>query len=193
MIIKGYTIKEHANLRGANLRGADLQGADLREANLREANLREADLREADLQGANLREADLRGAYLWGANLWGADLRGADLRGVDLRGVDLREAVIDYSICPQEGSFIAYKKTSKGVIKIEIPSDALRTSCISSRKCRASYIRVLEGWGMSPTHDNKCYYYPGGIVRAHKFNPDPAFECTGGIHFFMSKEEAKRW
>ena len=42
--------------------------------------------------------------------------------GADLRDVDL------------EGAFPAYKKTTCGIVVLEIPADARRTSCLSSRK-----------------------------------------------------------
>ena len=63
---------------------------------------------------ANLVGADLGGADLAMADLRAADLHGADLRGADLRGADLRGANISMSIaCPEEGSFIGFKKSSR--------------------------------------------------------------------------------
>ena len=110
--------------------------ADLYRAELYGANLREADLRGADLYGANLREADLRGAELYGANLREADLYGADLRGADLYGANLYGAYLTGAenlnlpiACPEEGSFIGFKKCrNELIVKLEIPADALRCS-----------------------------------------------------------------
>ena len=92
-------------------------------------------------------------------------------------------------------SLYAYKKTTKGVIKIQIPAKAKRTSCIQSRKCRAEYVKVISGegcGGKSPTKGNLTYN-KGDIVRAEKYNDDPRLECTDGIHFFVTKEEAEQW
>ena len=203
-----------ADLREANLRGADFRKADLRGANLREANLRGANLREANLRGANLRKANIRGADLWGANLrgadfWGADLwranlreanlRGADLREANLRGAnlweaDLREAKLpDFQICPEEGSFIAWKKLDTGICKLLIPEDAKRTSCLINRKCRASHAKDLEGNGRSKTVNSKLEYREGNMVYADKFCDDIRLDCSHGIHFFMTRKEAEEW
>jgi len=182
-----------ADLQGANLQGANLQGANLRRANLWGADLQGADLQGANLQGANLRRANLQGANLWRANLWGADLQGADLQGADLQGANLPA----FQIVPSEGSFIAWKKTTKGVIRIQIPASAQRTSSLVGRKCRASSIIVLDGPGInghSPTQRSTAVYYgESHTVVADKYDPDIRVECTHGIHFFMTKEEADQW
>lgn len=31
------------------------------------------------------------------------------------------------------------------------------------------------------------------IVRADKYNDDPRVECTGGIHFFLTRQEAEEY
>ena len=164
-----------ANLFRANLSGADLSGA----------NLFRADLSEADLSGANLSEADLSGANLFRANLFRANLSGADL--TDIRNLPA------FQICPTEGSFIAWKKLAYGVIcKLRITKGAKRTSSIIGRKCRASYVMVLEGEGVG-WRDKKTKYTPGKITRADSYNDDPRLECTNGIHFFITREEAKNF
>jgi hypothetical protein len=149
----------------------------------------------ANLQGANLQGADLQGANLQGANLQGADLRFADLRFAYLRGANLQEAKLaDFQLPPEEGSFIAYKKVDSGVIKLLIPEDAKRTSSLVSRKCRASHVKVLEGSGFSPTHtEKKLEYKEGEVVYADSFDDDIRVDCTSGIHFFMTRKEAKEW
>ena len=187
---------EGAYLRGANLEGADLRGAGLRGAYLRGANLEGADLEGADLEGAYLRGANLEGAYLRGASLEEADLEGANLRGASLRGADLEGAYLPhFNICPEEGAFYAWKKTTLGVIKIQIPAKAKRTSNLVGRKCRAEYVKVISGegcGGFSPNHGN-LQYNKGEIVRADRFCDDIRLECTSGIHFFISKREAEEW
>jgi hypothetical protein len=184
-----------ANLWGANLRNADLRGADLRGANLRNANLVYANLRNADLWGANLVGANLRDANLVGAILQYANLRGANLVGANLVGANIENAKLpDFQLPPEEGSFIAYKKVTTGVIKLLIPEDAKRTSSLVSRKCRASHVMVLEGSGFSPTHtEKKLEYKEGEVVYADAFNDDIRVDCTSGIHFFMTKKEAEEW
>ena len=119
----------------------------------------------------------------------------ADLRGADLCGANLPS----YKICPEKGSFRAFKALSGGlVIEIEVFSSAKRTNSLTGRKCRASKIKCITG----PSKRNKClgwrteagvYYYKGAIVEADSFDDDIRLECTNGIHFFMTKEEAEEW
>jgi len=187
MLINGseYVIGPGANLWRANLSGADLSGA----------NLRGADLSGADLSGADLQDANLWRANLWRADLWRADLSGANLSGANLSGADLQDATLPpFQIVPKEGSFIAFKKVDTGVIKIQIPEDAKRTSTLVSRKCRASHVLVLEGSGNSPTHTMSALEYKEGeIVVADNYDDDIRVECTNGIHFFMTRKEAEDW
>ena len=174
-----------ANLQGVDLRGADLQGADLREA----------DLRKANLQGANLWEVDLQNADLQGANLSNTDLQNADLREVNLREANLNNVKFSpYQIAPEEGSFIAYKKTSNGVICVMIPEDALRVNAIGSRKIRVSKLNVLSGnAGKSPTHNVKINYEIGSTYEVDNFNDDVREECAPGLHVFITRQEAEDW
>jgi hypothetical protein len=188
-----------ANLRGADLQGADLQGADLRSAdlygaNLTGANLRGANLYGADLYGADLTGANLRGANLRGANLYGADLYGANLYGADLRGADLTGAKLpNFAICPEEGSFIGWKKVSGGaILKLLIPAEAKRTSSLVGRKCRAEFVQVLDGEGVS-SYDGKTYYNVGATIYPDKYDDNIRVECTSGIHFFITRKEAEEY
>ncbi len=210
MIVNGYKIEPRANLRGVYLRSADLRSADLRSANLRGADLSDADLRGADLsdadlsdadlwsadfrgaylRSADLRSANLRGAYLRGANLWGVNLRGANLWCADLRGVYLPPT----QVCPEEGSFIAFKKTNKGVVKLLVTEDAKRLNSIGSRKCRASKVKVLEGFeGATGTHYSDLFYETGATLEVKDFCDDVRVECAEGIHFFITRKEAEDW
>jgi len=188
-----YVDLRNADLWGVNLRDADLRGADLRDAALWGADLRDAalwgaDLRRADLQGANLRDADLRRADLQGANLRDADLRRADLWGANIDGCKFSP----YAVCPEEGSFIAYKAVRGGVIKIRIPAEAARISVPTSRKCRAEYVKVIEGNGCG-LYDTGVVYKEGETVYADHFDTDIRKTCTHGIHFFMTREEAENY
>ncbi len=191
------TSREIADLYGADLRDANLYGADLRSADLRISDLRNADLRISNLDGANLSGASLSGvdlsdANLSDANLSGVDLRRVDLRGANLRGANLRDTVgLDAFCILPAGDLIGYKKLANGrVAKLRIPPDAARVNAYSSRKCRASYVIVLEGSGLAK-HDYRTKYAPGLTVTPNSFDPDPRVECSGGIHFFITEQEAK--
>ena len=169
--------------------GANLNGANLNGANLNGANLNGADLNGADLDGANLYGADLDGASLDGASLDGASLDGASLNGANLENVK----GLAYQI-PQEGELIVWKAVKGGVCKLRVPPEAKRTATPIGRKCRAEWVEVLEapedGYGL---HDSSFIYRAGEIVRPDKYDPDPRLECTHGIHFFQTKEEAEAY
>ena len=179
--------------------GADLREAYLREANLSGANLRGANLSGADLIGANLREANLSGANLSGANLRGANLSGANLRGANLRGANLESAygIKGTYVAPETGGFTAWKKCKNAVIvKLRIPAKAKRSNA-TGRKCRAEFVKVLQVFGAKEglsMHDNgKTVYRKGETVHCDTWCEDRWTECGGGIHFFMTREEAENY
>ena len=189
---------EGANLRGANLRGANLEGANLRGANLEGAYLEGANLRGAYLEGAYLRGANLGGANLEGANLEGAYLRGANLEGAYLEGAEISDEQIkqlNFQI-PQTGPLWVWKKLRGGIVQLCIPADARRTASIIGRKCRAEYAVMLDSCGVTDgrSKHNSDFVYPltsGAVIRPDKYDPDPRIECSSGIHFFLTREEAE--
>ena len=115
---------------------------------------------------------------------------GADLRGANLRSAkNAAYAVACTRILP-EGSLIGWKKLADGSIcKVRIPEDAKRSHAFG-RKCRAEFVDVIEGKGFS-MHDNKTEYAPGLRVPCHQWDEDNGNECSGGIHFYITKEEAE--
>jgi hypothetical protein len=184
---------ERADLRGADLRGADLRdanlrGADLICATLHGAALHDADLRDAALRGANLRDATLSGADLRGANLSGANLSVATLRDANLSGATLPH----YQI-PQHGELTVYKKVEGRIILLKIPSHAKRTASLVGRKCRASAAIVLAVEGDATVESRGIKYVGGVTVKPDSYDPDPRIECTHGIHFFLTREEAEEY
>ena len=148
----------------------------------------------------------LRGADLRGADLRGADLRGANLSEADLRGANLDDTTTlsPWLVCPPTGSFTAWKKARRSVVvELLIPSDAWRAGHIASRKCRASKALVValypsvEG-DLTPTesvgqYDGKTIYRVGETVESDLFDMDPRQDCTNGIHFFLTREEAEAY
>ena len=216
--LRGADLRD-ADLRGANLRGANLSEADLSEAdlscaylswtNLCRADLREADLSgayltEADLREADLRKADLSGAYLIGAHLSRANLIGANLSLADLRDADLYKAKLDWPLaCPEKGSFVGYKKCRDNlIVELKIPEDALRSSATTG-KCRCSKAKVLSITDLDGSEVNVEYavsqkdsgflYKVGEVVSVDNFDTNRWNECSTGIHFFMTREEAIRY
>ena len=176
---------ERADLRGANLRCADLGGANLS---------------GADLRGADLCDANLRGADLGGADLGGADLRCANLCGANLFGVKYDETTAFFALtCPEEGAFIGFKKAGGKIVKLLIPEDAKRSSA-TSRKCRCSKATVLSITNLdgsdegdkSVKSDCRKYliYKVGKTLEVKDFDENRWNECSTGIHFFITRDEA---
>lgn len=155
-------------------------------------------------------------AYLRGADLSGADLRGAYLSGADLRDADLsgaKNATLTLArtcICPQEGSFVGWKKAyyrdeknyrNECIVKLEIPADAKRSNG-AGRKCRASKSRVMgietiDGKPLDGSirvfseYDEDFTYTNGFMVEpTEPFCENRWEECASGIHFFITREEA---
>ena len=135
-------------------------------------------------------------AYLCGADLCGADLCGADLCGADLCGAKN----ISYPIaCPEKGEFIAFKKASGYIVELKVTEDAKRCSA-TSRKCRCSKavvlsITTLDGHEtdlkeVKSNYDEKFIYRVGETVEVSDFCEDRWKECSEGIHFFITRQEA---
>ena len=121
-----------------------------------------------------------------------ADRSGADLRSADLRSANLKDVRELFYQIPQEGELIVWKAVAGGVCKLRGPPEATRTATPIGRKCRAEWVEVLEapenGKGL---HDSGVIYRTGAVVRPDKYDPDPRVECTHGIHFFLTREEAE--
>ncbi len=87
------------------------------------------------------------------------------------------------------------------VAKLEIPAYADRV-VYKGDKCRASCAQVLEikdkqgntyDVGCSAFYPSEKEYRVGHMVYARKFDDNPFNVCSGGIHFFLTEEEAWRY
>ena len=183
----------------ANLSGADLSCANLSCANLSGADLSCANLSCANLYGANLSCANLYGADLSCANLSGADLYGANLSCANLYGAKNAELVIARTRILPEGSIVGWKKLCDGVIaQLHIPATAKRSHAFG-RKCRAECAEVLALFKGDKAvtsghsrHDMTFEYRVGAlVVPTSEFDTDWTQECSTGIHFFITREEAE--
>jgi hypothetical protein len=166
LYLRGEAGGERAYLQRANLQGADLQRAYLRGANLQRANLRDANLLDANLQGANLPAFQL----------------------------------------PREGPLVVWKKAFPArpfrvhvLLKLEVRGK--RTATPIGRKCRAEAAKVLGVYSLEggklrtktarSMHDVGFFYTVGKVVRVKDYDDDIRVECTRGIHFFQTFEEAR--
>ena len=133
-----------------------------------------------------------------------ADLCDADLRGAkNVDEVKWNMYTIFYPLqCPETGSFIGYKKASDYIIELEICADAKRSSA-TSRKCRCSKAKVLSITNLDGSesgltevrsdYSKEFVYRVGEIAEAPDFDENRWNECTAGIHFFVTREEAVKY
>ena len=202
--IRGENGGKRADLFGANLSRANLSGANLSRANLSGANLSRANLFGANLSGANPFGADLSGANLFGADLFGANLFGANLSRADY--IEKAKNLFYPIACPEIGAFVGWKKAKvktsghECIVKLEITEDAVRSSA-TGRKCRCSKATVLEIQDLegnvleqAAVSDRDCNfsYIPGTVVSVLDFDENRWNECSTGIHFYITREEAVR-
>ena len=146
----------------------------------------------ANLSGANLSRADLSGANLSGANLSGANLDWVYFN---------EKTSMFLPQCP-DGAFIGWKKAKDKIVKIEICEDSKRSSA-TSLKCRCSKAIVLEIQEYDGTHSTvnevasdykeDFIYKIGEVVEVSDFNENRWYECSSGIHFFISREMAVKY
>ena len=111
--------------------------------------------------------------------------------------------------CPEEGSFIGYKKgwylshekKINVIIKLQIPADAKRSSG-TSLKCRCNKAKVLSIEAIHnkeqfttaiSKYDSSFVYTVGETVEVKDFDEDRWDECSTGIHFFINRKEAENY
>ena len=196
-----------ADLSNTDLRNVDLRNVDLRGAVLSYANLRGADLSYANLRGTDLSYADLRRTNLRDTDLRRTNLSYANLNNADLRDIKYNSLSVGLNpVCPEEGSYIGYKKAKtkkedkeeKVIVKLLITEDALRSSA-TTRKCRCSKAKVLSITSLDgiilyseaySNWDNTFIYRVGDIVEVKDFDTNRWDECSTGIHHFITRKEA---
>ena len=154
----------------------------------------------AILTGAILTGANLSRANLSGANLSGADLSYADLSYADLSGSNLTGTILPaFQICPETGAFTAWKiLRDRRIAELHVPADAKRTSSLIGRKCRAERVEVVgivdlstgQPVGTGSSLHDATPYVVGQTVTPDSYDDDIRVECTHGIHFFITRQEA---
>lgn len=113
----------------------------------------------------------------------------------NLAGAKNAELVIARTRILPEGDIIGWKKCKANVIvKLRIPAEAKRSHAFG-RKCRAEYADVLEVFGadegVTNNHGPETVYLPGERVMPDSFCESWQNECSNGIHFFITREEAE--
>ena len=206
-------ILENMDLENFNLSDMDFSHSNFINVNLSNVNFCSSQLvnvllDDCDLQNANLKNTNLERASLRRANLTKADISGARLYAAVLENAILDDIIFDDNTknfrihCPEKGAFIAYKKGLNNlIVKLLIPSDARRVSstmnCCRCDKAKVLEIKNFEGTkffdeAWSTVAEGFCYKL-GEWVYAENFNEDRWYDSTGGIHFWMTEDEAKAY
>lgn len=124
----------------------------------------------------------------------------ADLSNADLSNAENVSIPIN---CPEKGAFIGFKKAlsdenEEVIVELLITEDAKRSSA-TSRKCRCSKAKVLSITSLDgteqyneaySTYDDDFIYEVGKTVEPDSFDEDRFDECSNGIHFFITRQEA---
>ena len=181
----------NAGLSKERIRKKDFSSADFRYANFRSADFSSANFSSADFRYANFSSANFSSANFSSANFSSADFRSANLNFI------INNCSFGFTInCPEEGSFIGYKKARGKIIKLLIHEDAKRSSA-TTYKCRASKATCLEIEGgiteIQSDYSETFIYRVGETVDVANFDENRWNECSTGIHFFMSRKMAEQY
>lgn len=180
------TVLNGVNFENSSVENSLFDGCPMQGANYKNACLRTASFRYCDMRANNIEGADLFGAILEYANL---------------EGIRSNEETQWFRLRPPEtGAFLGYKKCiNDRLVQLLIPADAKRTSA-TLPSCRCNKAKVLtiksfdytesfdEAWSLV---DENFEYKVGQWVEVKDFNEDRWQDSTTGIHFWMTREEAK--
>lgn len=131
----------------------------------------------------------------------------ADGVRADLRGAKLPPCKVN--LPSVDKAFTCYKKVCGDIIlELSVPADAERTSSLIGRKCRASEALTTSASRMDGTkltddelaatvlrslHRDSFIYKVGQTVKPDWYDGDIRVECTHGVHFFETFEEARAY
>lgn len=203
----------NADLSGWNLKEIDFSfshfenvcfdDVDMSGTNIENTLFLECTFRRTNFRGANMKSAVLRDDDLSGANIEGANLLCAVLEHANLEDIVYNDETQYFKLyCPETGAFLGYKKCfNDRLVQLLIPADAKRTSA-TRNSCRCNKAKVLtiksfdyqeefeEAWSLA---DENFVYRKGQWVEVKDFNEDRWMDSTTGIHFWLTREEAKAY
>lgn len=201
-----------ADLKNVYCRNSVFKKTNLSYSNLYHSNLFFSDFSYSYLYFTNLSFANLTGLRFVGANLSSANFEYSILTGSDFLNAKISSTRFNNSdlrwashvnfipiACPEEGSFIGYKKARNRIIKLEICEDAKRSSALG-RKCRCNKAKVLSITNFDGTpalvselpsdYDFNFIYKVGEIIEEPNYCENRFNEYSEGIRFFINRQEA---
>ena len=211
-----YKDLSNLDLREICFQNIDLSGVNFSHSNLSCATFIRCKLDSVDLSHTDLSFCSVKGTILTNIDLTEANIFRSHFDIPDSTFTSNFTSNIKYhTVCPETGSFIGYKIArlcsakhpffdlkNSCLVKLEIPEDAKRLSSYFGyrKKCRCDKAKVLEITSVSdPTvHYDIAYseyspnfeYKVGEMVSEDDFDDNKEIECSFGIHFFMTKEDA---
>ena len=176
---------------------------DFTGSNLEHAMFDNVDLDNTIFANTNLKNA----SFNFAVRTYWCDFRNADMTGVSTIGIDMDSKYLEGvkglyrpMFCPEEGSFVAWKKCREGkVVKLLIPEWAARKG-YSLHSCRASEAFVLEIYDEDGNEVSEAYsiidpefeYITGETVFPKDLDPRYHGDITG-IYFELSRAETERY
>ena len=134
---------------------------------------------------------------------WINDVNGgerANLSGADLSRANNADLAMAMTVVPAQGDIIGWKKClydigETCIVKLLIPANAKRSNA-TTRKCRAEYADVIEIENHDKaysSYDRNIEYTVGKRMIPDSFDDNRWNECSNGIHFFITREEAEAY
>lgn len=153
-----------------------------------------------DLRNTLIEEMDLTGIRLENVDLRGADVHAAMFYQANLQGIIKDQNTKHFRMCcPEEGVFLAWKVCfNRRIVQLLVPEDARRVSG-TTNEVRVDKAKVLtiksvdysESYEEAQSYvDENFMYRKGEMVYAENFVAERFIESGGGIHVWMTWEEA---
>ena len=200
------TILRNANLEYSYCFSTDFAECILENANLDHTTCFGANFRDANFKNISINDVDFRRAYLDNiTNFNNADgIINIPITCPTEGAFIAWKIVNEYATVEVTNSGYTKKIQNSYLVKLQIPASAKRSSS-TSRKCRASKAKVLgiydlDGKRLKLDHivnivevDDKeveLDYIVGQMVYPDSFDDNRWNQCSHGIHFFLSRQEA---
>ena len=190
-----------ANLRETRFIGIDISWVGFSLANLSTSVFDRCYFNEVSFRGANLVDAvfincKFKDCDFTAANLYNTRFTACNLPLKEyMKGKVLTEDIIGYKGIRQRqpshiGMAIATLKIPKGAMVFSINGDKCRTNKAIVLDISSVYNPEKKKYDRGRSIHNGMSYYVGDEFTIHNFDCQYNKECSTGIHFFMSREEA---
>ena len=159
--------------------------------------------KNSTLSKTDMTDSRLTESVFYKTSIYHTNFSGSKINNTKFSRINYNENTAFFAqSCPEKGSFIGFKKCGKYIVELQITEDAKRSSA-TSRKCRCSKAKVLsitnlngsnsELSKISSNRDSKFIYKIGETVEVKDFDENRWNECSTGIHFFITRDEAVRY